>query len=145
MEKKIVPANNPAALAQQCAEDMVMRGELDTFELSEHERERIAELDRIAEQSGWLDQSYVVDSHRSILLPAHIEEGSNITTQHFNRLMFSGELRAHAVVRLENKLGNNAIRAVCMMFDNVTLLPYFDKVPEDRLLYTPAHAIASMQ
>ena len=137
--------HTPSTLAQTYAEDLARTGKLDEFAISGTEERVLGELDHFAEQLGFLDKTYFVDSGRSVLLPAAFAAHQPLSVTHFDGLSFSGELKTHSTVRLGSIVGHRAIRALCLTFNNVTLLPYFDRVPEDLLLHVPAFAVSDMQ
>lgn len=83
----------PSILAQTYAEDLVKTGELDTFAVSRREEQTLVELDTMAEQLGFLDRTYFVDSGRSVLLPTTFEADEALSVTHFGGLSFSGELK----------------------------------------------------
>lgn len=92
-----------------------------------------------------LGQQYFVSSGRSVAVPVSFEADKPVSSYDFNDgLDFSGTLVTYGSVRIDRTLGDNAMRALCLTFDNVTLLPYFNKLEEDKLLYTPAFAVRSI-
>jgi hypothetical protein len=92
--------------------------------------------------AGMLGRQYFVSAHRSLSIPVRFDANAPVSSFDFNEgLEFSGQLITFSTVRIGRNLGGNAVRALCLTFDNVTLLPYFDHLPEDRLLHTPAFAI----
>lgn len=137
--------HTPSALAQPYAEDLVTSGELDDFTVSRREEQAHVELDRLAEQMGFFDSTYFVDSGRSVLIPAAFEADEPLRVTHFQGLSFSGEFKTHSTVRLGSIVGRSAIRALCLTFKNVTLLPFFDRVPDELLLHVPALAVSDMR
>ena len=135
---------NPLDLAKQMAEDLVVSGALDEFAFNDQESGGLVGLDHYAAEAGYLNQQYFVDSGRSILLPVTFEADEPLSTTQFQRLHFSGEFVTHSTVRLGRSLGGQSMRALCLTFNNVTLLPYMDTIPDDVLLHVPALAINNM-
>lgn len=138
--------NSPAELALPLAEKLVMQGYYDGFVSADtDEQAEVVALEAMADLAGMLGQQYLVSSGRSVAIPVSFEAGQPVRTFDFNEgLDFSGTLVTYGSVRIGRNLGGNAIRALCLTFDNVTLLPYFNKLQEDRLLYTPAFAVRSI-
>jgi hypothetical protein len=138
-----IPTNSPAELALPLAQELVMKNHFEGFQpASSYERTELDALEAKAAVAGMLGKRYLVSSYRSISVPANFEENAPVPTYDFNEgLDFSGHLVTFSTVRIGRNLGGNAVRALCLTFDNVTLLPYFDRIPNDRLLHTPAFAV----
>lgn len=131
----------PVTIALPYAESLVVNGNLDSFDIHDDEHEALRCLEEQAEAIGALNQQFFVTSGRSILTSLQTEE--NYCTS-FDSLDFSGELFTYSTVRIGRTLGNHAMRALCLSFHNVTLLPYFDRIAEDQLLHVPAYAVHEM-
>lgn len=143
----IVPGT-PAELAKPFAEQFFLSEEIDNFAApSNHEQASIVELEEMADSLKMLGEQYIVHSHRSLVIPKHFEAGDPAVAHHsFNDgLDFYGELLTYSTVRIGRLLGRSSVRAVCLTFQNATLLPYFDQMEESDLLYTPVFAIADME
>lgn len=141
-ERVVMP--NPVEIALPVAEELIVNGRLDEFEHTEYEARRLAELERIAIDLRFVDQQYFVSSGRSFLIPASFEADEDIDSVHFDSLTFSGEFVTYSTVRIGRLIGRSAVRALCLTFDKVTLLPYFDEVPADQLLHVPAFAVTDI-
>jgi hypothetical protein len=59
-------------------------------------------------------------------------------------LSSEGTFISYSRVVIGRIVGANAVRALCLSFDNVTLLPFFDSLRDDHLLHVPALAVSSM-
>lgn len=142
----ILPIRNPADLALPYAEQMVMDGLLDLYEPSEIEHDKLAELEVQAEAAQMLHNRYYVKSGRSFIAPfAHEREVKDVNIHHFdNGLDFMGTLFTYSTLRLKRGIGNGAIRALCLTFHGVKLLPGLDDMPEGYLLHTPAFAVTEI-
>ena len=139
---KFHPARNPAELALPYAEEVVVRGYLDNFDevdVAEHQRLEELEIQAIAAQM--LGHQYFVSSGRSIILPAEMEHDEIAQFEAADGVDFPGRLFSFSTVRVGRLIGGNAVRALCLTFDNVTLMPYFEKIDESKLLHTPAFAV----
>lgn len=137
----------PAELAKPFAEQLVTSGELDGFSsASQAEQNTIVELEGIADELKMLGRQYVVHSYRSMLIPKRFEaEDPEVQYVNFNDgIDFSARLVTYSTVRIGKLLGGTSVRALCLTFENATLLPYFDKVDDSELLYTPVFAVADM-
>lgn len=140
------PSNSPAELALPLAERLVLEGHFDGFKSANtDEHAELVALEAMADIAGMLGRQYFVSSGRSVAVPVSFEADQPVNTYDFNEgLDFSGTLVTYGSVRIGRDLGGNAMRALCLTFDNVTLLPYFDKLQSDRLLYTPAFAVRTI-
>lgn len=142
MSMEFSPAGNPAELALPYAEKLVMKGELDSFDsVSTIEQRNLQELEYLAEVTGMLNKRYFVNSGRSIVLPADLEYSEFTPYEMSDGIDFSGKLISFSTIRIGRNLGGQSIRALCLTFDNVTLLPYFEQIDSDRLVHTPAFAV----
>jgi len=139
----ILPIRNPADLALPYAERMVMDGILDSFEPSTVEHQQLSELEIQADAAQMLNSRYYVKSGRSFIAPfAHEREVKGNGIHQFNNgLDFTGTLFTYSTLRLKRGIGDGAIRALCLTFHGVKLLPGLDDMPEGYLLHTPAFAV----
>lgn len=135
---------DPATLARPFAEALMRDGGLEAMFHQVSEREQLAELGQQADKLDLVGGFYFVDSGRSILMPAHPDTGNPITSFQFEALSFEGQFSTYSTLRLDSAVGASAIRALCLTFDNVTLLPYLDTIPSDKQLYVPAFAVQNM-
>lgn len=46
---------------------------------------------------------------------------------------------------VDRSIGDSAIRALCLTFDNVKTLPFLKDIESDHLLYTPVFAVNDIQ
>lgn len=90
-----------------------------------------------------IDQSYFVTSGKALLLPVK-KSDDEVATFEFPALSFTGELDSYATVRAQTLVRERAVRALCLAFNNVTLLPYMDKIPTRQQLYVPVFAVAAI-
>lgn len=137
----------PAELAKPLAEQLIVRGELDGFTTaSQAEQDRLIELEKIADDLHMLGRQYIVHSHRSLIIPKSFDaDDPEVSCINFNNgVDFSGRLVTYSTVRVGKLLGGTSIRALCLTFENATLLPYFDRVDDSELLHTPVFAVADM-
>jgi hypothetical protein len=137
---ELVPPD-PAALAEIRAEQAVSSA----FEVSSIDHHMLAELDHGAELLGFINQSYFVQSFRALVLPSSFEAGEPVPCNDFFGLTFEGRFATYAKVCIGRIIGANAVRAVCLTFSDTTLLPTFEELPDDKLLFVPALAITSME
>lgn len=143
---EIIPFANPATLAQPYAEKLLMNGDLDSIEHSDAELENLRDLMQLAYDTNTLNARFYVQSRKSIITPATQESLHNVAVIHFNEgLDYSGKFIGYSTVRIGQLIGGNAIRALCLTFENTTLLPYFDQVSPDKWLHTPVHAVGDME
>lgn len=136
---------NPAELAQPYAYDLVRQGVSDEHELTYHEQAVLCQLDEEADILGMIGQQYWVDSTKAFSIPVSFEADEPVRFIDFNKLSFEAVFVSFGTVRMRGLEGRPAIGAVCLAFDGSLLLPYFDRVPEEHLLYVPALAVDSMQ
>lgn len=114
---------------------------MDAFAHNEYEKRRLVELEQQATDLEMVDKPYFVHSGRSFLLPVTFDADEDIETVQFPQLTFEGKFVTYSTVRIGRLAGRQAIRSLCLTFDKVTLLPYFDSIPDDQLLHVPAFAV----
>lgn len=145
-------SDNPAALAFPYANAMVKNHFLDGFYATNaQEQLELDALEAKADLIGFLGKRYIVHSGRSITIPAFSEAWDFVTYSDFEEgLDFSGDLVSYGTVRIEKmwvdrSIGDSAIRALCLTFDNVKTLPFLKDIESDHLLYTPVFAVNDIQ
>lgn len=145
MHEIVMPT--PANLASESAEQLVLDRHLDQFgEITDEEQRVIIRLERLAENFAMTSQSYFVSSGRSMMVPKRFD-ADDLSVPYINfgeGLDFQGEFVTYAAVRIGRISRGAAVRALCLAFDGAILLPYFDRVPEDHILYTPVLAVQDM-
>ncbi len=137
---ELVPSN-PAVFAETRAEQATSTA----FAIAAADERMLAELDYGAEALGFIDQNYFVQSARAMILPKSFEADQQVSCTDFFGLTFEGRFATYARVHIGRIIGAGAVRAVCLTFTRTTLLPYFDKLPDDRLLLVPVLAITSIE
>ena len=134
------PITNPAELAMSHA-DIVRSGPTD--KITAKEEQLITKLDKISSDSGF-DGQYFVEAGQAFAFPVGWVKGEPVKYIHFSEgLSFEGGLLTYGVCKIGSlAVGPSAIdmQALSVVFENVTLLPFFDTLPSDKLLYVPAYA-----
>jgi hypothetical protein len=59
----------------------------------------------------------------------------------FFKLAFEGKLACYAKLALNKPTGEDSVRALCLGFTDVTLLPSRDPMPNHMLLFTPVLSV----
>lgn len=137
---EILP-KNPVSLAAYKAEHMVHS---DEFVITSEEELQVAELDYAADQLGFIGQTYFVESHKSVSVPVSFEADVDVERISYMGLTFEGEFITYSKLIVGRIIGAQSVRALCMTFDKVTMLPCFDTLPDDHLLYVPVLAVSSL-
>jgi hypothetical protein len=133
--------SDPVELAAKRAEENAFG---DDFEMSDGDRSLLAELDHGAEQLGFHDQTYFLQAHRAVVVPVSFEADDPVTYINFNGISVEGTFTTYSKVHIGRLVGGNAVRALCLTLCNVTLLPFFDTLPESDLLHVPVLAVAEI-
>lgn len=132
---------NPAELAETRAQESTGQD----FDVSLSDHHLLAELEHGAEELGFIDQKYFVEASRALVIPASFEADKNVSFHSFFGLTFEGSFNTYNKVHIGKIIGAGAVRAVCLAFPKATLLPYFDELDSQDILYVPALAVTSMQ
>lgn len=131
---------NPAELALPFVDTIDTRSQLN---IGEEEERLLVELDHLTDLAD-MHGMYFTQAGRALAIPVSFEADEHTTYVSFNSLTFEGRLATYSVVKIGRILGSTSVRALCLSFNEVTLLPFFDTLPEDQLLHVPALAIDSM-
>lgn len=144
----LLAPGNPAELAKPLAENMFLNGRLDEFIMSpQDEEQQLIELERMADSLNLLDKNYFVRSSNSFIIPASFDADDPEVSHYQFRdgLDFRGHLCTYSIIRIGNLLGRASISAVCLTFENATLLPYLNDLETSDLLHTPVFAVNDME
>lgn len=144
MQSFELPPANPAELASVAAKNVL-------YEPQEIDRDpdvylTLSKLEGEAKALEFVDKKYFVETSRALSIPSSFESSAeNTVTYHsFYKLSFEGTFRGYTKVAIGRIIGSGSIRAYCLGFEEVTLLPYFDRLPEDHILHIPALAVDSI-
>lgn len=135
------PPNNPAELAEIRAQEPTGSD----FDMSTADQHLLAELDHGAQELGFTGQTYFVEAARALVIPAAFEADQPVKYHSFFGLTFEGTFATYGKVHIGRIIGGGAVRAVCLAFPRATLLPYFDPLGDQDILYVPALAVASIE
>jgi hypothetical protein len=135
---------NPATLALSAVEAEIEWGLNDKFIVTPKDEQMLTHLEETADSLDFLNRQYFVETSRALAIPVDIEEEEEKRYGDFDKLTFEGVLKSYSKVMIGRVIGANSVRAWCLAFDDVTLLPFFDELPDDRLLHVPALAVDSI-
>ncbi len=138
--ENLIPAN-PVSLADQEALQAFYNPVGSMAGAEEHATLR--RLDAIAEELDFTDTPYWVHTNRGFSIPASFEANEGASIINFFKLVFEGTFISYAKLAMGRIEGvdNNGVEALCLAFNDATLLPYFDPIPEEHLLYVPVLAV----
>lgn len=136
------PITNPVELAAKRAEERALA--TTGFEMNRADEHTLAELDAAAEMLGFIGNQYLLNSYRAFAIPAHFEAEGPVTHHQFMGLMFEGDFACYSKIHIGRIIGVTSVRALCLTFHNVTLLPYFDRMEDGDLLHVPVLAVDSI-
>lgn len=131
---------NPAELAQPFAYDLLKLKSFDQLIRNEDELHLLNILGRAVKTLG-LKGDYLVEAGRAVDVPEQHNPSMGVSVFNIHNLTFEGEFKEHTIVKLDGPENGSRIRALCLAFSRVTLLPFFEKVSEDRLLCVPVFAV----
>ncbi len=119
----------PATIALPIAEQMVTGGLFDVFKPSHEEQKAIITLENDADSFGMLDKDYFVEAGRMFSMPVSFEADELVRYDELPAISFEGRLVSYSTLRVGRIIGANAVRALCLAFHKVTLLPFLIKSP----------------
>ena len=107
----------------------------------------LSTLEAWARDLDFTDRQYFVDSQRSFAIPASFESSADETVTYHDmfQLSFEGVFRGYSKIMIGRIVGAGSVRAYCLTFEEVTLLPFFDEMPEEDILHVPALAVNDIQ
>lgn len=114
------------------------------FDIGKHEEVTLNTLDNMADDLGFINESYFVSTGRALAIPKSFEANAEVAYGSFYGLSFEGRLGCYAQVAIGKIINELSVRALCLTWRDVTLLPYMDKLGDSKLLYTPILAVESM-
>ncbi len=131
--------DNPVELALTRADVISSNPNLEN---TPNEERALVELDRISEQLGF-HKRYIVTAEQAFAFPISYDRNKPVTYNYFKGgLTFVGILATFATVKIARlAVAETNVRALCLTFNSALLLPYFETLEEDHLLYTPAYAV----
>lgn len=130
---------DPAALAEPAA--LRVFHQPDALERLPEDEAILGHLDKAASDLDLIDRSYWVETSRAVSLPVDFESDEQVRMIDFGKLNFEGIFACYAKVVVGRIIGGASVKALCLTFHEATLLPYFDRLPENHLLYVPVHAV----
>lgn len=133
---------NPADLAAVQAEESALT--MVEFEITRADQQALLALDHVASELKFIGQKYFVESRRSLSIPVSFEADEDVSHINFMDLTFEGTFACYSKVVVGRILGHHSVRALCLTFHEVTLLPFFDGLPDDHLLHVPVLAVATI-
>ena len=115
------------------------------LESTREEKQALCELDSISESLGF-HRKYFVESRKAFAIPVSFERDEEVSYIRFDGLTFWGKLETFSTVKIGRlAIVDLNIRALCLTFNLCLLLPFFDTLAEDKLLFVPAAAISDIQ
>ncbi len=130
---------NPADLARSYLGDV----DVDNKEITDKEEKTLVELDQICDEAK-LNGLYFTRAGRALAIPVFYDRNEKVVLKSFNNLTFEGSFVTYSIVKIGYIIGASVVRALCLSFDRVTLLPFFDQLPSEMLLHVPVLAVDSM-
>ena len=136
---------NPAILGQKVSDEMTNANLLFDFHGNQSDiEEALVEVETTAHKRGYLSKDYFVTTARAFAIPRITEEFEETSSWGMERLSFRGNLVTYSMVKVGHFIGGNAIRAVCLTFDDAVLLPTFDRVRPRDQLHVPVFAVSEI-
>ena len=131
---------DPVELALTQVESVSSTPDLAT---TRQEEKALVELDAVCELLGFHQQQYFVESRQAFAIPKSFDRTKDVIYTKFqDGLTFSGKLETFAAVKIGRlAVAEHNVRALCLAFSTALLLPYFNTLNEDDILYAPAQAI----
>jgi hypothetical protein len=132
---------NLVELAEPFVFELSKRADFDSFQRSHAEKSALQELDSMAEDLALDGKDYHVVAGRSWSIPRSFRVEEEVHLGNYYGVEFWGTFCSHAIVKINGLYGREDVRALCLTFDDVLMLPGLDKVPADRAVHVPVLAV----
>jgi hypothetical protein len=134
----LLPAN-PVSLADR--EALQVFKQSDSFAEQPEDHRLLRELDASATSLDFVDKNYWAETSRGMSIPASFEADEQVPIINFFKLAFEGKFVCYSKLQIGRIVGHGSVKALCLTFDEATLLPYLDPLPATDLLYVPVLAV----
>lgn len=134
---------NPAELAQPFAIDLAKSPEFLESDVTPKEDFTVARINNAIGMLGLRGTYWVEAGVAMISRPIAVTKNFSNRAGRFTGLNFEGRFMQYELVKTEgaDMEQKRIIRALCMAFTDATLLPYFDKLRGDNIVYVPVVAV----
>jgi hypothetical protein len=135
---------DPAVLAENAALQVVHGPEV--MKRNIPDSERLSRLDAAATDLGLTGRTYWVEANRGLSIPVEFDP-DKVRLIDFFGINFEGRFRCYSKLIVGKILGRESVSrvsALCLTFDEATLLPDTQGLPEDHLFYVPVLAVNAM-
>lgn len=132
-----ISISNPAQLARALIGNRSISNVLDKSSFLKY-------LDEISDSNNFNDRTYSTQTSRALALPIDFDKNKPVKYIDFGDLMFEGRFICFSIIEIGKLIGIYTVKAVCIVFENALLIPYFETVPNDKLLHVPVLAVDSM-
>ena len=140
---EIIPTD-PASLAAEANEKLFYAPDNWLDDETHEVRETLEYLGTMARTLDFTDRDYLVTANRALTIPEKAVGGKvheSVTYGNLYDLAFRGTFSQYAKVQIGWITGGGSIRAYCLLFNEVKLVPENAGIPEDRLFFVPALAV----
>ncbi len=141
MENVSPAPKNPVELAEPFVFELSKRADFDSFQRSDAERSVLRTLDSMADDLGLDSKDYQVAAGRAWSIPKSFRIDEEVPIGNHYGVEFLGTFCSHAIVKINGLCGREDIRALCLTFDDVVMLPELDRVPTNRAVHVPVLAV----
>jgi hypothetical protein len=113
----------------------------------------LSELQQAVTALDIINRRYWIETGRGIALPKpEVQEmtAEGVPVQDFYGLHFEGLFRGYAKLDIGSithhdtvgrRMGSTSVKALCLTFNEATLLPLLEELPEEQLLFVPVPAV----
>ncbi len=105
----------------------------------------VTDLNRYAKASGFIKADYRVVTRRGMAIPEDYAELERMSVHSYFSSVFLGKFAGYCKIELGVSAGSHSMDAMCLMFEDATILPYENKVPENHRLYVPILSVVDIR
>ncbi len=116
----------------------------DALDTSTQDELMLTELDYAAGELGFIGQNYFFSAFRGFVFPKQFDATKSVTYHAISDITAEGPFATYSRVGIGRLIGVGTVRAVCLAFDEATILPHFTKLDDDEMLFVPVLSIDSI-
>lgn len=115
------------------------------FDHTPQDRAMLAELDYAADELNFINQSYLIETGLAFIIPTKWDRHSSVSYQRIDGLTLEGDFGCFSRVSIGRLYSSpHTVRSLCLTLRRAILLPYFDQIPDDNLMYIPVLAVRTI-
>jgi len=105
------------------------------------DEQMLAELDFAADELKFFDQTYLFETNAGLVIPKSWDDNEGVDHRRLDGLYFEATPTCYSRVSIGRIIGHGTVRALCVAFDEASLLSHCDRLDGQEMLHVPVLAI----